>query len=201
MTLTGPMKCILALVTVAVIAVGFWMLDWQPRLRQCDDLRVEAVQKQQDYRAICEQLRGLTALIHENETLKARLDGLVRGHLAGRETVDRALATMLVRLESTTTDARTPLTITALTPGAAKEAPAAASTPAAGVLARFPSRQFNLQMSGRFDAVLGFLDAVSNLALEHLVTVDSLTLTATGDRNSRLSITLPITAYLKTGGP
>ncbi len=99
MTLTGPMKCILALVTVAVIAVGFWMLDWQPRLRQCDDLRVEAVQKQQDYRAICEQLRGLTALIHENETLKARLDGLVRGHLAGRETVDRALATMPVRLE------------------------------------------------------------------------------------------------------
>ena len=67
----------------------------------------------------------------------------------------------------------------------------------------FSKRTFTMNMKGKYSTLLYFFDQVGALKLRRLVTIGDLSLTPeSGEPGTSpvLSITIPITAYLKQGG-
>ncbi len=85
--------------------------------------------------------------------------------------------------------------------GGAKAAPAPAATESE-TLQGFPTRVFAMEMTGRYQTLVEFLYQLGALELDRLVTINEISLkpSASEDGSSPvLSITIPITAYLRQG--
>jgi len=210
------MKVILAIVLIGVIALGFWLLDWQKKINDRQQLDQQIISKQQDYERIKEETRSLTALVQQNEMLNKEYQAVVQGRFKSDkpEAPEAFVPDFIVKLESLVSQVATEksdsgLDITAIAPGGATvgadankqkkdEVPSIVQT----TLERFPKRKFQLTMHARYDTVIYFLDKLGNLALDRLVTVDHITLAPAGEKEAHpeLTVTLPLTAYLKTSG-
>jgi len=214
MTLTTPMKIILAVVLIGVIMLGFFLLDWQKKMADRTTLDQQIVGKQQEYERIRNETRSLTQLVQENDQLQREWNELVRGKFGGgggqAENPDAFVPDFITTIEQVVAQVGTEkgdtgpdgFQIQSITPGGQttggndkkkEEVPSMVQQ----LLEKFPKRKFNLSMKGRYDTVIDFLDKMGTLALNRLVTVDHITLSPSTGRE--LSISLPITAYLKGG--
>ncbi|MHB2020699.1 MAG: type IV pilus inner membrane component PilO [Candidatus Xenobia bacterium] len=216
MTLTTPMKIILAVVLIGVIMLGFFLLDWQKKMSDRTTLDQQIVGKQQEYDRIRNETKSLTTLVQENDQLNREYNELVRGKFGGKPgetqenpeafvpdfitTIETVVDQVGVEKGDTGPDG---FQIKSITPGGqvtGKDGgPKKEEVPSlvAQVLERFPKRKFNLQMQGRYDTLIDFLDKMGTLALNRLVTIDHISLSP--QKGSELSIQLPLTAYLKGG--
>ncbi len=216
MTLTTPMKVILAIVLIGVIALGFWLLDWQKKVNDRQQLDQQIISKQQDYERIKEETRSLTALVQQNEQLQKEYQAVVQGRFRSNvaEAPEAFVPDFITKLETlvaqVSSEKNDDVEVNTISPGGAvtgpdpnkkkDEVPSIVQT----TLERFPKRKFQLTMKARYDTVIYFLDKLGNLALDRLVTVDHLQLAPAGDAaklaHPQLTVTLPLTAYLKTNG-
>jgi Tfp pilus assembly protein PilO len=211
------MKVILAIVLIGVIALGFWLLDWQKKINDRQQLDQQIISKQQDYERIKEETRSLTALVQQNEMLNKEYQAVVQGRFKSdkAEAPEAFVPDFIVKLEALVAQVAqeksdSGLEINAISPGGATtgadpnkqakkdEVPSIVQT----TLERFPKRKFQLTMHARYDTVIYFLDKLGNLALDRLVTLDHITLAPLGEKDAHpeLTVTLPLTAYLKTSG-
>src|SRR5437867_3170971 len=78
MTLTTPMKVILAVVLIGVIGLGFYLLDWQKKMSDSKALADSLAGKQQEYDRIRNETKSLTALVQENDSLNREFSDLMR---------------------------------------------------------------------------------------------------------------------------
>ncbi len=86
-------------------------------------------------------------------------------------------------------------------PGGAAPAPAPATE--SETLQGFPTRVFAMEMTGKYSTLVEFLYQLGALELDRLVTINEISLRPKGENEGggspTLSITIPITAYLRQG--
>jgi len=224
-TLTTPMKVVLAVIIIAIIGLGFWMLDWQAKQQQLTQIDKTLEDKRQEKERMEKDVQKIDELVQVNNKLKDELKALVASGFTPEsdynfvpnylEKVEALVARVAAenRDESFEINSITPgAQQTSAAPGAKKEreaspspaaspAPAAASVPAA--LQSYPTRTFQMAMRGRYETLIDFLDRLGHLELQRLVTVNKLSLSpgeAVKTGSPTLTINMPLTAYLRTGG-
>jgi Tfp pilus assembly protein PilO len=217
MTLTTPMKVILAVVLIGVIALGFYLLDWQKKLADSQKLDTDIIAKSQDFEHIKAETRSLTTLVQENDQLHKEYDALVKGKFQSDkpENPEAFVPDFISQLEQVVAQVGTEkndsgangfsiITITPSDLDTKKDPNQKDQVPGIvqQTLDKFPKRKFNLQLKGHYDTLIDFLDKMGTLALNRLVTVDRLSLTPGGidPAHPTLTIQIPLTAYLKTTG-
>ncbi|MBM3465898.1 MAG: hypothetical protein FJX76_27730 [Armatimonadetes bacterium] len=222
MTLTTPMKVVLAVIITAVIGLGFWVLDWQAKQNKLAGIDKTLEDKKAELDRIENDVKKIDELVKVNNDLKAQLkiiissgfvpekdDAFVPNYI---ESVEKLVARVAIEDNDPSFD------IVSITPGAQTTGsgppPAAgkddkgkdkggAVAPAPEALRNYPTRTFQMSMKGRYETLVDFLDRLGRLELQRLITVNKLSLTPTESKDTSspiLSITMPLTAYLRTGG-
>lgn len=215
MTLTTPMKVVLAVIIIAIIGLGFWMLDWQGKWQQEAQIKKSKIEKLADKERMEKDLQQVDELVRVNADLKKQLEDVVKISFAA-EKEGEFVPNYLARVEALVAqvaadDNDKSFEIVSLTPGkpqvssAGKPGDKGASPAAAApttALSSYPTRQFQMSMKGKYETVIDFLDRLGRLEMERLVTVDKLSLAPAGGTAGEpiLSIGLPLTAYMNTGG-
>jgi len=216
MTLTTPMKIVLAVVIIFLIALGFWLLDWQEKLNplgQLDTTLTQRVNKLKDSELLVNDLPKET---DRNDRLTKELKSLIKERFTAEDQSDFVPSYLtemekLVEFEKTNTG-DTSFAILSLTPGglvnssagakdASKDKQASGSQPA---LKDYPTRTFQMSMRGKYATLIDFLRQLGALKLKRLVTINKISLSPAEESKAGeapvLSITIPITAYLRQGG-
>lgn len=223
MSLTTPMKIILALVIVALCGAGFYLLDWQSKYARLDQETKNLADAQAQLAKAEDDLKQLPELTKQMEAKEKELQELVASKFTKEDpqlfvaNYIAEIERMVVGQQQSTGDYD--FQINSITPGAEQRqnAPAggenkeggsappdnsgSASTPEA--LQGFPTRVFQMQMTGRYSTLVDFLYQLGALKLDRLVTINKISLspgkTTPGD-SPILSIQIPLTAYLRQGG-
>ena len=220
MTLTTPMKVVLAVIIIAIIGFLFWMLDWQGKQQTLTQIDKTLEDKHAEKDKMEKDVQKIDELVKVNNDLKKQLKEVVQtGFTPERE--QEFVANYIEKIESlvnrvSVEDNDSSFTINAITPGQQqtqaapkKEEKKDDKTVASGpsvppALQSYPTRTFQMAMKGRYETLIDFFDRLGKLELQRLVTVQRLTLSPTsasgGGRSPVLSITMPLTAYLRTGG-
>lgn len=215
MTLTTPMKIILALVIIVLIGLGFWLLDWQSKQNELASVRQNKADLEQKLATNKELVKDLPVLTKRKAELEEKLKQVVQTNLVP-EKAELFVANYIREIESLVLSERTrmndptfailsitPGALTAAAPegGAAGEAAPADATPDA--LKSFPTRMFQMSMKGKYSTLIDFLYQLGALRLERLVTINKIALAPSDNKDGgspTLSITIPITAYMRQGG-
>lgn len=221
MSLTTPMKLILALVIILLIGVGFYVLDWQKKQQQIDQLTADLNAKKDKLAKTEEEIKQLPILTAKVDELEKQLQALVASKFTQEEpelfvaNYIAEIERMVVGQQEATGDYD--FSITSITPGAMQAtavaggeeekegAKADIETASQGpeALQGFPTRVFQMQMKGRYATLVDFLYQLGALELDRLVTINKISLSpSAGDPGESpvLSVTIPITAYLRQGG-
>lgn len=223
MTLTTPMKIILALVIIVLIGLGFWLLDWQQKQDELRTVRQQKTDLEQKLATNKDLVKDLPVLTKRKAELEDKLKQVVQTNLVP-EKAELFVANYIREIESLVLSERTQMDdpsfeILSITPGAlttqtpaegaapaggAAAAPAAADTGTPEALKSFPTRMFQMSMKGKYATLVHFLYQLGALRLERLVTINKIALapvgTTEGQASPTLSITIPITAYMRQGG-
>lgn len=210
MTLTNPMKVILALVIIVLIGLGFWLLDWQKKQNEIAQLDKKLQERQDKLRQSKELVKALPKLTKEKEVLEKQLNAVLTTDLP-KEKPEVFVANFIRDIESLVLTERQrtgdrSFEILSVTPGAmtSQAAPGTEGgdemeTPES--LKQFPTRMFQMSMRGRYITLIDFLYQLGALQLERLVTINKIALAPAGKTEGGgrpvLSITIPITAYLR----
>ncbi len=216
MTLTTPMKIILALLVIALIAVGFWLLDWQHKHTELAGVKQQKADLQAKLEQNRELVKALPVLTREKADLEEKLRQVVQTDLVAEKPelfvanylkqIERVMLEERVRMSDPTFD------IVNIQPGALTSSAPAGSAPEEGAegadatpdaLKSFPTRVFNMSMRGKYATLIDFLYQLGALKLERLVTIDKIALSPTEKNpagSPTLTITIPITAYMRQGG-
>lgn len=224
MALTTPMKVILAVVIVALIGAGFYVVDWQKKWQEIEQLNADLAGRKDKLRKTEEEIKKLPDLTKQVEELEKELQSLVASKFTKEEpelfvaNYIAEIERMVIGQQESTGDYD--FSIVSITPGAqtntqvqtggggeeggagAADA-AAAEADAPEALQGFPTRVFQMQMTGRYATLVDFLYQLGALELDRLVTINKISLapSSPGEGESPvLSVTIPITAYLRQGG-
>ena len=218
-----PMKVAVAVVIIALMAVGFYVADWSDKYKQIEDLetqhqeriaekeRLEAdVAKLPEYRAEAARLEKELLSMVQSKFTKEEPELFVANYIAEIER-------MVVAQQESTGDFD--FTIKSITPrgqkvsqvntgddegeGDSAEAEASAAEESE-TLQGFPTRVFDMKMTGKYSTLIDFLYELGALELDRLVTINSIDLKPQGsDADDGLSpildVSIPITAYLRKG--
>jgi len=214
MTLTTPMKIILALVVIVLIGLGFWLLDWQGKHEELASLQAQKMERQKKLDDSKELVKALPVLAKEKRQLEEDLKQVVQTNLVP-EKPELFVANYIKEIEALMIAERNRMRdetfdIDQISPGDLSTAQAGSGAHAEGesdtpdALKAFPTRVFSMQMKGKYSTLVDFLYQLGALKLERLVTIDKISLSA-GDSNKSatnptLSIAIPITAYMRQGG-
>ena len=216
MTLTTPMKIILAMLIIALIAVGFWLLDWQHKHNELATVKQQKAELQEKLEKNRDLVKALPVLTREKADLEEQLRQVVQTDLVAEKPelfvanyikqIERVMLEERVRMSDPTFDIVNiqPGALTSSSPGgtAPEEAAEGADT-TPDALKSFPTRVFNMSMRGKYATLIDFLYQLGALKLERLVTIDKIALSP-ADKTSvgspTLTITIPITAYMRQGG-
>lgn len=223
MSLTTPMKLILALVIIALIGAGFYVVDWQKKYQEIEQLTQELEKSKQKLEKSKEEIKLLPQLTKEVEDLEKELNALVASKFT-TEAPELFVANYIAEIERMVVGQQEAtgdydFQIVSITPGAMTSTSGgegdkkddvvddSGAAPAPEALQGFPTRVFQMQMTGRYSTLVDFLYQLGALELDRLVTINKISLQpgsgegATGLGESPvLSVTIPITAYLRQGG-
>ncbi|MCA9795148.1 MAG: hypothetical protein KC910_25240, partial [Candidatus Eremiobacteraeota bacterium] len=190
MSLTTPMKLILALVIILLIGVGFYVLDWQKKQQQIDQLTADLNAKKDKLAKTEEEIKQLPILTAKVDELEKQLQSLVASKFTQEEpelfvaNYIAEIERMVVGQQEATGDYD--FSITSITPGAMQATAVAggeeekegakADIETAGAspeaLQGFPTRVFQMQMKGRYATLVDFLYQLGALELDRLVTIN-----------------------------
>lgn len=222
MTLTTPMKIVLAVIIIAVIGLGFWILDWQGKQTTLAGIDKQLEEKNAERERIEADVAKIDELVTKNNELKRQLEEVVKAGFKPEDPKDfvpnylEKVEALVARIRQEDNDET--FDITAITPGALQSGGAPA--PAGGAkddkgkdkgaapapipaLQNYPTRTFQMSMKGKYNTLVDFLDRLGALELQRLVTVNKLALAPVSSDNPAdptLAITMPMTAYLTGGG-
>ena len=221
MTLTTPMKVVLAVIIIAIIGLGFWMLDWQGKQQQLAQMDRTIEDKHKQKEEVENNLKQVDELVKRSNDLKRQLEEVVKTGFTP-ESEKEFVPNYLSKIEQMVAQVRAQdgdpsFELVTLTPGAqqttqsgaapsgkeaAKGSSATAPPPVAMALQSYPTRTFQMTMKGRYETIIDFLDRLGRLEMERLVTVNRISLSPQGKEGESpvLTITLPLTAYLRQGG-
>jgi Tfp pilus assembly protein PilO len=225
-TLTTPMKIVLAVIIIAVIGLGFWLLDWQKKQAELATIQRTLEEKKAEKDRIEKDVQKIDELVKINNDLKGQLKVIIESGFVPEQEKDfvpnylEKVEGLVARVAAENGDDS--FEILSVTPGAQtiQQAPAsaggtktdaktdakaaaAAPAPPPEALKNYPTRTFQMSMRGRYETLIDFLDRLGRLELQRLVTVNKLALSpAEGVKSGSptLAITMPLTAYLRTGG-
>jgi Tfp pilus assembly protein PilO len=210
MTLPTPMKIVLAIFIIILIGLGFWLVDWQKKTAEIKQLESTYTGKQAELDKAQAQVKALPQETQRKKDLERQLKEVISEQLTP-ETESEFVPSYIADVERLVDQEKVRMNdpdfqITSLTPGALttvggakKEGEAAGPSALAG----YPTRTFQMQLTGRYPSVIDFLRQLGALKLKRLVTINRLTLSPSGDitkGSPPLSVTMPITAYLRQGG-
>jgi len=209
---------VLAVIVIAIIGLLFWMLDWQGKQQTLTQIDKTLEEKRAEKERMEKDVQKIDELVKVNNDLKEQLKHIVETGFTPEKAED-FVANYLEKMESLVAriaveDNDTSFDILSISPGQQQQqaapkkdekkdekAAAPASVPPA--LQNYPTRTFAMSMKGRYETLIDFLDRLGRLELQRLVTVNKISLSPAAEitRGSPvLSITMPLTAYLRTGG-
>jgi len=225
MSLTTPMKIIIAILLIGLIGAGFYVLDYKAKWDDLAAKQKELTECSGQLAKIQDEIKALPELTRQVEQKEAEMKSLVSStQHSGEEKPEMFVANyiqeierMVISQQESTGDYD--FDIVSITPGTAgqaapqpsgdkggapgappPEAGAGGGTPEA--LAAFPTRVFNMSMTGKYSTLIDFLYQLGAMKLDRLVTINKISLSpnrAEGNASPVLTVTLPITAYMKTG--
>lgn len=222
------MKIAVAVVIIALMGLGFYVVDWSEKQKKIEELKAQYVEKEQQKKRLEEDVAKLEVYEKEAEGLEKELLSLVQSKFTQEEpelfvaNYIAEIERMVVGQQEATGDydfkitSISPKNQTMSSPKSGEggesgggEAPAAAEASAAATPAEesetlqgFPTRVFDMQMTGRYATLVDFLYELGALELDRLVTINNITLAPTSGEEAGgpvLSVTIPITAYLRQG--
>lgn len=215
MAITNPMKIILALVIIALIGFGFYILSWNKKEQQLGQLAQTLQQKQQKLTQTKQEVLQLPVLNKQVTKLKDELNGLVASKFT-TESPEMFVANYIAEVERMVIGEQEAtgdydFRIVSITPGAMENTTVGgahkkgngASLNSSPALRGFPTRVFQMQMTGHYSTLVDFLYKLGELSLDRLVTINKISLSPHGGNKGEspiLSVTIPITAYLREGG-
>ncbi|MGI5844292.1 MAG: hypothetical protein ACOX9B_08980, partial [Candidatus Xenobium sp.] len=85
MTLTTPMKIILAMLIIALIAVGFWLLDWQHKHNELATVKQQKAELQEKLEKNRDLVKALPVLTREKADLEEQLRQVVQTDLVAEK--------------------------------------------------------------------------------------------------------------------
>lgn len=229
------MKVAVAVVIIALMGLGFHLVDWDEKKKKILELQAQYQEKEGEKKRLEEDVAKLEEYEKEAENLEKELLSIVQSKFTQEEpelfvaNYIAEIERMVVSQQEATGDYD--FKITQISPKGEKmsepsggEAGAAAATPAPGAtpapdgaaaatssaaeesetLQGFPTRVFDMNMTGRYSTLVKFLYQLGALELDRLVTINKISLAP--DSKSKnlggtpvLNVTIPITAYLRQG--
>jgi hypothetical protein len=193
-----------------LIGLGFWLVDWQKKMGEIKLQEKTLVEKQAELADMEKLVEELPAEKKRQEQLRRELREVIREQLTP-ETEEEFVPSYIADIEKLVEQERTRMgdpdfLINSLTPGALTTVGGAKQEEGEGpsVLAGYPTRTFQMALTGKYATIIDFLRQLGALKLKRLVTINRLALTPTGEikpgSSPTLSITMPITAYLRQKG-
>ncbi len=216
-----PMKVAVAIVIIALMGLGFYMVDWSEKQKKIEELQGQYQEKVQQKERLEADIAKLEEYEKEVEKLEQELLSLVQSKFTQEEpelfvaNYIAEIERMVVGQQEATGDYD--FKITSIAPqgekttsvntgGEGGEAQAEGGTSAAEeseTLQGFPTRVFNMSMTARYATLVDFLYELGALELDRLVTINQISLTPLGGTDEGMSpvlnVTIPITAYLRQG--
>ncbi|MCA9779855.1 MAG: hypothetical protein KC800_24170 [Candidatus Eremiobacteraeota bacterium] len=203
------------------MGLGFYVVDWSEKKKKIEELQGQYQEKEEQKKRLEEDVAKLDEYEKEAEQLEKELLSLVQSKFTQEEpelfvaNYIAEIERMVVGQQEATGDYD--FSITSITPGAMQATAVAggeeekegakADIETAGAspeaLQGFPTRVFQMQMKGRYATLVDFLYQLGALELDRLVTINKISLSpASGEPGESpvLSVTIPITAYLRQGG-
>lgn len=218
-----PMKVAVAVVIIALMGLGFYVVDWSEKQKEIEKLQAEYQEKVKQKERLEADVAKLEEYEKEAEKLEQELLSLVQSKFTQEEpemfvaNYIAEIERMVVGQQEATGDFD--FKITSISPkgqkmsqvntgdgeeGGGEEAQASAAEESE-TLQGFPTRVFDMQMTGRYSTLVDFLYELGALELDRLVTINKITLSPAGARDGEaaggpvLTVTIPITAYLRQG--
>ncbi|MBQ7529905.1 hypothetical protein IJT10_08430 [bacterium] len=213
MNLNAPVKCVVALLIIAICVGVFYFADWQGKMEDIERVVKENESLTAELADKRKQIEELPRLTKEKQELEAELARVVQTNLVP-EKAEMFVANYLKEIEKLITEEsyRTgdkSLEILSITPGALTQKNSEGSEGESSddgeggsdILKSFPTRTFQMTMNGKYNTLIEFLYQLGDLRLERLVTIDKIALApGSSDKPGEspvLSIQIPITAYLR----
>lgn len=223
MSLTTPMKIIIAILLIGLIGAGFYVLDYKAKWDELAAKQKEFTDSEANLAKIKEEIKALPELTKQVEEKERELNQLVQSKMVDEKpemfvaNYIAEIERMVVAHQQATNDDG--FDIVSITPGAGAAAPSPAPAAANGTtpppagdtgggaatpeaLQGFPTRVFSMQMTGRYQSLVEFLYLLGAMKLDRLVTINKISLSpmkVEGNASPVLTVQIPITAYLKTG--
>jgi Tfp pilus assembly protein PilO len=212
------MKIIIAILIIGLTGAGFYVLDYKAKWDDLAAKQKELAESQTALLKIQDEIKALPELTRQVEQKELEMKTLVTTstHPGEGEKPEAFVANYLQEIERLVISQQEStgdydFDIVSISPGAngpgAAPADKAGSPPPEGgaapdVMQGLPSRVFTMSMTGKYSTVIDFLYQLGALKLDRLVTINRLSLApgkAEGNVSPVLTVTLPVTAYMKTG--
>lgn len=212
MALPTPMKIVLAVFIIILIGLGFWLVDWQKKQAEIKQIQTTLAEKNAELENNKAMVKALPQETEKKKQLERELKTVIQEQLTP-ETEAEFVPSYIGDIEKLVEQQRSRMgdqdfLISSLTPGALttvggeKEKGETSGGPSA--LAGYPTRTFQMQLTGKYASLIDFLRQLGALKLKRLVTINRLSLAPQKEskkgESPSLSITMPITAYLRQGG-
>ena len=212
-----PMKIAVAVVIIALMGLGFYVVDWSEKKKKIEELQGQYREKEEQKKRLEEDVAKLDEYEKTAEKLEKELLSLVQSKFTQEEpelfvaNYIAEIERMVVGQQEATGDYE--FKITSITPKGEKrtqveggegggEEEAASAAEESETLQGFPTRVFDMEMTGRYSTLVDFLYELGALELDRLVTINKISLSpgnAEGGQSPVLKVTIPITAYLRQG--
>ena len=205
MSLPAPMKLFIGFIIVILMGVGFYLVQWKPIYDDIAARRVEVAEQENTIADLNRQKQEYPKVLDENNKLKVELQNVIQSQLTP-ESESEFVPSYIADIEKLVEQQRSRMgdpdfQVVSLTP----ETSVKSSGPQA--LSGYPTRGFQMSLTGRYTSVIDFLRQLSALKLKRLVTVTRINLSPGSGGGSAskdnyyesptLNITLPITVYLR----
>jgi Tfp pilus assembly protein PilO len=204
------MKVVLAVFVILLTASGFWLTDWQRKIAEKDQLASLCDLKKAEFGRCRAMVSALPQENEKNIRLQRELRAIIQEQLVSEKDSD-FVPSAISDIESLVEHGRTRMgdrdfIVLSLAPGALTAAGTRQDNAAGGgvpALKEYPTRTFQMAMTGQYSTVIDFLRQLGALKLKRLVAVNRLSLSPNGEAQQGvsppLSIQMPITAYLRQG--
>lgn len=225
--MNNVMKAIVTVLLITIMGLGFYLVDWSDKYKEIKTLEDDYTQKIAQRDKLKEDVAKLQEYRDRATVLEKELQSLVQSKFT-KEEPELFVANYIAEIERLVAQQQEVtgdwnFAIKSITPrgekmsevksGGGDEEEASAdnkgakteqASPAASseALQGFPTRVFAMEMNGQYSTLVDFLYQLGNLKLDRLVTINEIKLRPgkTEEGTSPvLSITIPITAYLRQG--
>jgi len=202
MEIPNIMKIFIGLIVIVFMVAIFWLTSWQNYDKEIKAKEADITNIKNEIVEINKQKEEIPKLEAEIANLERTLQATIQQELTPESETD-FVPSYMADVEKLVEQQRIRMNdpdfiITAMTPEAKSDASVEA-------LSAYPARSFQMSLTGRYTTVIDFLRQLGALKLKRLVTISRLSLSGSPDgtnysRSPKLTITMPISVYLRKEG-